>query len=273
MKRKPNINNPVDATIDNLISELSQVKNFNQLIESNGGKQLYEFILNTITGFNNFKTLFISNYLPESRRSAHKLRRYVKKSKYSSLIQLEEYEYLENYYETVRLGYVGLYHKYESYINKLPEVIDEFYSQEFADEKIEPLLKFMKKEFDINLGKSVKPFPIVHKINYICNCVKHYDSYPTKTPKPLSFVMYDSSEKIKIESKELKKDIEELIEHTNFILKILLTIVNYQFIKKELISNENDKEALEKINGALTLIERSILGIFGKKDKAFRPLQ
>ncbi len=72
-----------------------------------------------VSELNGFQNLFIQYYLPASLKSITDFKKELKHSKYRTFFNFNEIELQENYFETVRLGYVGAYHKYETYLKNI----------------------------------------------------------------------------------------------------------------------------------------------------------
>ena len=63
--------------------------------------------------------------------------------------------------------------------------------------------------FKIRDWQLIKP---LHKINWICNCVKHKDGYPIKEPKPKELSQIEENQRIIITPEEFKKDCDVMNE-------------------------------------------------------------
>src|SRR5690606_247016 len=157
-----------------------------------------------------------------------------------------------------RLGYVGAYHKYENFLKNLIPMMDEFFKEIDFEDKFLPIKEYLKTEFDVELNKTTHNFLVTQKINWICNCVKHYDGLPIKEPIPKYLNYFDKNRKIQIDSKEFKKDMQELIKHNQIMLTILFYVGFHQFfglefltIEDQLKPEDREKEKVEKMRLAL----------------------
>ena len=119
--------NSIDQIVENLVDEFSKIQNFQLTQEDEVGKKFFSFAISIAIEFNSFQTLFIQYYLPASRRSILDTKREIKQSSYKHLISIPEDDFMENYYETIRLGYVGAYHKYENFMKRMVSQIDAFF--------------------------------------------------------------------------------------------------------------------------------------------------
>lgn len=262
--------NPIDNLIEKLTLEFSQISNFSLTQEDPLGKKMFNFVVKHISEINSFKNLFIQYYLPASLRASQDFQRNLKSSKYKHLINISNKELKENYYETIRLGYVGAYHKYESYLKDLLRVLNDFFKEIDFDNNFLELNTYLKKLIDKDLLKTINSFKISEKINWISNCVKHYDGLPIKEPIPNYLKYFDSSKKIEIESAEFREDLDNLTTQCQFILSILFMVGFHQFLNQEFalikdqLKVENQyPEKVEKIKNDLFFV---ISGFFGNNE-------
>lgn len=189
--------NSIDLIVENLLKEFSKIKNFDLTQNDPMGNKFFNFVVRLVSEFNAYQNLFIQCYLPASRNSIIEAKREIKHSKYKDFFHINEEELKENYYETIRLGYVGAYHKYEGYIKRLLPLMDEFFKGLDFENEFIPLENYLRNEFDIVLKKTVNNFYITRKINWISNCVKHYDGFPVKEPIPKGFEYLNKEKKSK----------------------------------------------------------------------------
>jgi hypothetical protein len=55
-------------------------------------------------------------------------------------------------------------------------------------------------------------FTTTFEINWICNCVKHKDGYPIKTPKPDFYNNLDENKRISLTVKDFKTSCDRLLD-------------------------------------------------------------
>lgn len=257
--KKPNPKcNPIDLLVEKLSENFAKVKDFDKLQESEEGKRLFDLIIKSTSEMENFQTLFLNYYIPSANKSIVDSWNQVSKSKYKYLLNISKDELKENLYETIRLGYVGLFHKYESYLKSLVDVTNFLLKELNEENNLLSIEEYCKKEFKINIFKSYDKFAITNRINYISNCVKHYDGFPIREPIHPEFLNSNSYEKIRIEKKIFKIDIDRLKSHCQLLMSQIMTIgfkqyfeLDYETIKKslkpELKENVETKQKLEKI--------------------------
>lgn len=262
-------NNPIDILVENLIKEFSQINNFSLTQDDPLGNKMFNFVVKHISEIHSFKSLFIQYYLPAASRASQDFQKNLKSSKYKHLINITNQELKENYYETIRLGYVGAYHKYESYLKDLLKILNEFFKEIDFENNFLDLNSYLKKIIDKDLLKTINSFKISEKINWISNCVKHYDGFPVKEPIPDYLQYFDSTKKIEIESSEFKADLDTLAAQCQLILNILFMVGFHQVVSQEFIlikdqlKEENKQpEKVQKIADELLFV---ISGFFGSR--------
>ena len=128
------------------------------------------------------------------------------------------------------------------------------------DNNLLDIKDYCQKEYGININKSHNHFDITNRINYISNCVKHYDGFPLKEPIHNDFKFDDKNKRISIDQPIFKSDIELLKIHCESMLTQLMTMafkqyfeLDYSIIQKSLkpesklkFSTKNEIEELKK---------------------------
>lgn len=255
--------NKYDTFIESLTKQFSTIPNFQLTQEDGPGKTLFNSIVKRIAELNSLKTLYINYYIPTALKATDDDIIEISKSKYKSLIPLTDKDLKENYYETVRLGYVAAYHKYEIFIKELITNSENIFSE--LNDKNVLLDKYIEKTFGFKIF-DVSYSPTLHRINYLCNCTKHYDGYPRKATKPKYFETFPEDTKIDFTEKELSADIDFLISHFNILIQTILFLSSHKMIHEGLLTDLDeieegpDKEKIlkqKKIfdNGAKQLID------------------
>ena len=264
--KKPN---PIDQLVENLSQQFSQIKNFELTQNDPMGNKMFNFVLKNVAEINAFKSLFIQYYLPAAIKSSQDFQRDLKFSKYKHLIHIDQKELKENYYETIRLGYVGAYHKYESYLKELIKIMNIFFKELDFENNFLDIDIYLKRTLNIELMKTINDFRASEKINWISNCVKHYDGYPVKQPIPDFLMHFEKSNKIEIESSEFKSDIENLTSQNQLMLTILFMVgfhqvfsQEYETIKGQLKPENQSPEIVEKLKKDFEYV---ISGFFNNK--------
>ncbi|MBK9192307.1 MAG: hypothetical protein IPM77_12820 [Crocinitomicaceae bacterium] len=223
--------NRFDRLFENLKSNLSGIMNFHLLLEDEKGQQIYKFITNRIAELQGFKTLMVNYYLPAASKSIVDDRRELEQSKYKHLIKMSKEDFKENYYETVRLGYVGMFHKFENFIRDLIISADLLFNAD--EEEITSIENFAKTEFNYEIRKW-QNYVTINRLNWICNCIKHYDALPIKSHKPKIYESLPIQEKIKFNKEDFVRDIEMLASNYQIIMQTVFFIGSYKMLANEM---------------------------------------
>ncbi len=224
--------NKIDQLIAHLASEFSKIPNFDLTQTDAHANRLFNFIITRFFEIQDYKTLYQRYFIPSTNKAIVDTKKELKNSFYKNIININESQLKENYYDTIRLGYVGLFHKVENYVKDLlKEVNFLFNDDKQGNDSIE---KFFEKNYDfkfINWQSDVW----LHKINWICNCVKHYDGYPKKKPKYKYLGYLPEEEKIRINHEEFFKDIDYVANtFYQFKLSQILSFAVFKISKDEM---------------------------------------
>ena len=235
--------NRYDILIDNLTIEFSKIKNFSLLQTDEKANSIFTFVVKRHAEISAFKTLFTNYYLPAASKSVADDINELQKSKYKHLIQITREELKENYYETVRLGYIGMFHKYESYVNDL--IINAELLISDLNEKNTSLEVFLKDTFGFEIKKWHKSKNI-KRINWISNSNKHFDGYPKKDYKPAEFENHPENEKLKLTKDDFVADITRLTDHYSYMLQLVLNLALYKMLCADVMDLDSIKDLEEK---------------------------
>lgn len=251
MKRPKN--NYVDSLIDNLTANFSKIKNFHLLQESDEGQRLFNLITKSYSEFETFQSLFLNYFIPASNKSIADSWIQISQSKYKKALNISKHDLKENLYETIRLGYVGLFHKYEAYLKDLIDVVNFVMKDITEKNNLQNVQDYCKTKYGFNIFKSHHKFAITKRINYIANCIKHYDSFPVKQPVHKDFTNADPKIKIKIDQTIFKHDIAMLKSHIELLMSIIMMLTFEQFFNlkfdsiKDSLSPDFANEDLAKL--------------------------
>ena len=196
--------NRIDQLIVSLSEELSRIPNFEITRTDPDANRLFNLIVTKFADIQDFKTLYKRYYIPATKRAIVDTQKELKTSIYVKILSVTDTQLKENYYDTIRLGYVGLFHKIENYIKDILKEVNFLFNEGRTDS--ESIETFFDKKYKYNFFNWYSDTEI-NKINWICNCVKHYDGYPNKVPKFQYLRHLPENEKIKIEQEDFFKDI------------------------------------------------------------------
>lgn len=218
-----NIVNPLDKAIETFAAEFAKIPNYHRDMQDPDLKKVHTFIAFRLTELYSVKKLVVEAFLPKTDELIRQTENQIRRSKYRDVIENLNYKVTDQRFETIRLGYVMMFHKYEVFVKDLLKLFDEV-SPDF-EEAGETLEQFCKRKFNFN-PREWHRFPAVHKVNFISNCTKHQDGYckldSPKHTKPIDFIAYSENQKINRTTELFKSDIEWLLDAS---LELLLTIL------------------------------------------------
>ena len=236
--------NSIDFLIETLAEKFSRIPNFQLINTDKGANDLFNFIVRRYSELNDFETLYTRYYIPAATKSIVEGFNEIRKSKYKYLLSVSKDDLKENYYETIRLGYVGLFHKTESFKKELLVQANKHFNS--YEESSTSIQKYILEKFSFNIEKDWKIEDIyIEKVNWICNCIKHRDGFPLLDTKTIFSNRYPKTERIKIEKEEFKEDINHIRE---FYLQQTQEIFLFGIYKMSMELYEIDWEILDSTN-------------------------
>ncbi len=235
MKKKRPINR-FDSFVDRLVQEFIKIPNFELTQTDEIGNKMFNIITFRIAEVSSYKELVCNHFIPATNKAIFDSKLDFQNSRYKALLRTSQLDFQETLYDTIRLAYVGLFHKLENFINdviQLPELImGDLYETDGT------VYNWAKDKFNFDL-KDWRQFYITHKINWVCNCVKHKDGFPVKEPKPIGFQYTDEKQRIRIGPDEFKKDCELLIDfYPIYIQAIFMFAQNKLATEKPIVKEE-----------------------------------
>ena len=247
-KRKKN-KNEFDALIDNLLQEFSKIPNFDLALLDKSGKSIFDIVGFRMFELHAYRDLVCNSFIPATNKSISDAKSEWFNSKYKTKINISNDDFSETLYETIRLGYVGLFHKLENFVNDVIQI-----PQLILSDLIEPssVATWAKEKFKFDI-KDWQQFYITHKIIWICNCVKHKDGFPLKDPKPFEFEFCNLDERIKISSADFKKDCDRLIKFYPFYISAIMIFAQHKMLTER--HNKNLNNTSETQNDVINKME------------------
>jgi len=208
-------NNSFDQFVERLVNEFSNIDKFHKLQESEEGRMLLSFVVRRMSEIYEFKNTYKQYIIPAIHRSISHAQKNLRTSKFKKHLNIETIPLKINYYDIIGYGYVSLFHKIESFVKDLLMCTNSMSVLLNRGVKLE----VYARDIHNNTLRDWREDNIVEKINWISNCVKHYDGYPIKSPKYSGLAHLPENEKIQIESKEFYDDINYIAE-TYYIFKM-----------------------------------------------------
>jgi len=241
--------NPFDFLVEE-ISKSFKIENLDKISAHPKGMALFTTIIKKLDEFRELKNLFKRDFLPAVSRSIIASKRELHNSKYKKILleHMSKDAANEIFNETVRLGYIALYHKYESFVTLVIKAYDNFYEEEFT--KKESIKAFAKREFKIEkwplLGISID------RIRWICNCVKHTDAFPIAPHDP-AFIDHPKDKKLVLSKDELMQDMDIVYSFCQGLMQYVSSVGAYKMLTE--IASDPDEKTQEVLNTAKKQIE------------------
>lgn len=260
--------NPLDERIAAFSNEFAKIPNFSRSMQDPEIAKAHKFIVAKITGIAATKDLIIRSFMPAVQKEINATLLNIRTSTYKEIIKNVDFDLEDLKYETIRLGYVLTFHKYENFVKQFLSLWESL-STSITAETNQALENYIKNQFNFN-PKAWHEFPSVHKISFISNCTKHQDGKcKLDNPaykKPLAYLTFSDDDIIKPTVQEYRKDIDMLLESTNMLVSIIAYANNHRYIEHDLNSyQENDPDinklknsVLPKLAEVRTIIERMI---------------
>ena len=241
MKKAPN--NKFDLLIEKLIEGFSKIPNFDITQKDELANKLFNTVSYRIAEITTYKELVIKHYVPETNKAIYNSKKEFQNSKYKHLLNVKEVDFQETIYETIRLAYVGLFHKVENFTNDVIEMTSNLFSEFYEDNN--SLNVWTKEKFDFQI-KDWQQFKITHRINWIANCVKHKDGFPIKIPKPKEFENLPENERLKITVNDFKSDCEILLPFYPIYIQLMFLFAQHKMFSQESFEHFDDKEFIKE---------------------------
>ncbi|UZT98930.1 hypothetical protein ODZ84_04995 [Chryseobacterium fluminis] len=253
--KKPKLNK-FDLFVDKLIEGFSKLPNFDLTQRDELAHKLFNIVSYKIADISSYKELVTKHFIPATNKAVYDSKKDIENSKYRQYLDLKQIDFKETMYDTIRLSYVGLFHKLENYVNEVISVTEILFDEFYESEKT--LNVWTKEHFDFNI-RDWQQFNIVHKVNWVANCVKHRDSYPTKNPKPKGYQNINEEEKIRIDVHEFDQDCQLIISFLPIYLQLMFLFAQHKMFSEELNNNFDPEDHFTiSQNERLTTIEHTL---------------
>lgn len=259
MSNKKNTN-IIDNLVDTIAETVLKGKGAEHLLNNPESLRFLDFFLRHIIDLQSYVGLFKMHYLPAANRSTFEAKKQISSSKYKTLFNFTEEDIKENIHETIRLGYVGLYHKLESFVEglgKQRKVIKETYLEDDEENKFDDVFKYLLAEFGLlrtDFKKDINPR--ITRLRLICNKVKHDDGYIIGVNDALlnhmPGLIFDNERRIRIPAEIFFKDCEYIKDFFKDVFQLINFVsVYYFFTKGSFSKTQEGKEAIDKLKDAI----------------------
>ncbi|MES2798485.1 MAG: hypothetical protein V4638_00585 [Bacteroidota bacterium] len=248
--------NKIDLFIEKLGSEFSKIPNFNLTQEDPDGKELFNFIVSKFADLSDFKILYKQYFIPATNRARAATIHEIKSSHYLKILDIPKIDLEENYYDTIRLGYVGLFHKVENFVKDLLILVNKVFNN--GKKGKDSIESFVESRYGFKFNNWHGDL-YMKKINWIANCVKHYDGYPLKLPKYEYLTYLPEDQKIKIKQEDFFNDIEYVLNsYYQMKLSQMLALATFKMVFDEIEPEDLNGDLLVKLNDADTQMKKLV---------------
>lgn len=255
MEKKKLRQNYFDQIFDVVLNESLKANAKTEFLSDPKAIRLYQYTLTGLLEIKWIQEAFIKEYIPSSNKLYYQYQKEWKFSKYKNSIILEDKLLRETVNETIRLGYIGLFHKYEAFINGLVKETDEFFQDHWSTKLT--LEQYIKNEFQISLTNNWKLSKTIERINWICNSCKHYNGKP-KLPKHSAYEEREDDQKLVFSSKEFKSDCESIYKYCEIMIQFVNLLASYRLCIEEDLTEEIIIELTAKLNEAKQNLELQV---------------
>lgn len=211
---------------DGLTKQLLEVKDVDKLLDTPGGKRFIEFISVCQYEMNGLIAFYKKVIIPAINRNSVEQLQLWRQSRYSRTINIVEDHFREDKFMMIRLAYVQLYHRYESFINGLLTHCEQL--SETPSYPPGTLYDYITTKLEVDL-KRPSYHQTLKEVNFVANCVKHTNGLPTRSSPPERFRESNKTIAIRIPDAELYNDIKairilmaQIIQHVLHVHMFLL---------------------------------------------------
>jgi len=259
---KNNKPNALDQFIIQLATEFAKIPDFEKKMQDDDLKRIHTFISVGILGLHDSVNLVTMSFVPAASKAVANTRNLIQHSMFKEIIATLDYDPNAIQHETIRLGYVFTFHKFEVFINQLMDIMDAA-----SEVPAQSLKKYCKSKFGFNPVEWFRNKHI-HVMNFISNCTKHQDglcrlSNPAYK-KPAEFETHPEDQRIVRSTQQYRADSKAMIDAINVLIQVINSIFMYRAIEEsvEFLSEGADpmeSELFQTIKATMeTLVRVSI---------------
>ena len=253
--------NAFDQTVFQIAGEFNKIPNYEKSMEDPELRAMHTFIAIGMAGIVESRNLVSASFVPATNKAIVKTRQMLRKSVYANMLGNIDDNLEDLRDETVRLGYVFTFHKFESFIKQLIKMLDERQDTNTGT----PLDKFAEKEFGFNPYQWFKN-PAVHLVNFISNCTKHQDGYcRLDNPKfsiPYEFKSHSQDEKIVRTVKQYQVDIQNLIDQITLLITVITSLYQFRtalyFLSDDMFNEDIGAQAIAQLTSIKPSVYKKI---------------
>jgi hypothetical protein len=241
-------NTSFDNRFEAFVLSLFEIEGLKEILSDVSRGRLTAFQIRTIIEMTALKSTLLNKYIPDAVRSANSVKKQAQKSKYRQYFLKVNFD--DSVHEVIRLGYVNMFHKLEGFRGELITLINERGRELFNKDVDIAAYLIRVHKFEINHPENYPE--TIRRINWICNCVKHYGGYPKKKNPPDTCKGMDVTKKIVLSKEDLERDIDFLIGFTTRLF--LCATLALGCVRLEEIFDNSDPATKDKLLPSVGLI-------------------
>ncbi|QQL50009.1 hypothetical protein [Mucilaginibacter ginkgonis] len=248
-----------DRAVFNISSEFSKIPNYEKVLEDEDLKKLHTFVAVGIMSIHDAITIVYGSFIPAANKLVVNTRDNIQKSLFKNVFTSVNYDPVIIQHDTIRLGYVFVFHKFEVFVNQLIDMLDDL-----SGKKAVTVREYAISKFRFNVKHWYKN-KAIHLVNFISNCTKHQDGFCRSDnashtiPEELNQV--PENHKIIRTAQQFKSDTNALTDQITSLIRIISLIMTYQTAENSL-KNLSESPIFEPsddlIKSSLLILENSI---------------
>lgn len=225
-----------------------EIEGLKEILSDVSRGRLTAFQIRTIIELTTLKSSLLDKYIPDAVQSAKSVRKQAMRSKYRQYFSKVNFD--DSVHEVIRLGYVNIFHKLESFRGELIALVNEK-GRELFNRDVD-ITAYLIRVHKFKIDNPNNYPETIQRINWICNCVKHYGGYPRKKNPPANCKGMDVTKKIVLSKEDLERDIDFLIQFTARLF--LCATLAVGCIRFEEIFDNSDPATIAKLLPSVGLI-------------------
>jgi hypothetical protein len=241
-------NTSFDNRFEAFVQSLFEIEGLKEILSDVSRGMLTAFQIRTIIELTTLKSNLLNKYIPDAVQSANSVKKAAKSSKYRQYFLKVNFD--DSVHEVIRLGYVNIFHKLEGFRDELIALVNER-GRELFNKDVD-IAAYLIRVHKFEIGHPKNYPETIRRIQWICNCVKHYGGYPKKKNPPDTCKGMDMTKKIELPKEDLERDIDFLIEFTTRLF--LCATLALGCVRLEEIFDNSDPATKDKLLPSIALI-------------------
>ncbi|MCB9192841.1 MAG: hypothetical protein H6602_14365 [Flavobacteriales bacterium] len=218
------------------------------------GREAFDIISFRLADINSYKNLVCNGFIKSANQMIVTTKDDVRKSHYGKLVKIDNEQYRETLYDTVRLSYIGVFHKIEAYAKEVA-YLTELILRESAGPDFS-IIEHVHQNFGIkNITKCWQQFEAFNTVNWVANGSKHCDGRPHPNMVPIKYSCLPEDERMKLTKDNFVEDCQAVIDFYPKFLELVFRMGQHAIAQKQLIEypTKDMRAALVTLTHALKM--------------------